>query len=177
MGIVDFLHARLDDDESAATAVGVLHTFAVPTTRNRLRRVTVQTDENLTVVDIVDPWPAQLAVVAHLWSWSPQRVLIDCETRRQVVEQAAANADLELLREQGGPPSSARPWQQLLQVLAAAYSDHPDYDQAWAPGTADHQPQDDGTSEGRRSEPVEPGARTRVTWQSAVRVMMAALRT
>jgi hypothetical protein len=131
MDVVEFLHARIDEDEQAAAAVGALTTFAVPTTRNRLRRVTIQTDESQTIVDVVDPSPGQLAAVAHLWTWSPQRVLIDCETRRQAVEHAAENAALESLWQNEDAPRPSRPWRQQLAVLAGAYSDHPDYDDAW----------------------------------------------
>ena len=101
MTLTDFLLARIDDDEAAASRAG---SFA--------------------------PWsePFQIDNYGHL-TVQPDRVLADCEAKRQLVE------DWQMHAQQEGPEARtvARVLLSALCVLAVPYADHPDYDESWRP--------------------------------------------
>lgn len=61
----------------------------------------------------------------------PARVLGECEAKRSLIEWAQG---LEYLREVGDPKAPERPvGNEVLQIMAQPYADHPDYphDVAW----------------------------------------------
>ncbi|WP_454043875.1 DUF6221 family protein [Cellulosimicrobium sp. Marseille-Q8652] len=80
---------------------------------------------------------------AHRARWSPARVLAECAAKHRIVELAheATGYDMTVDLERS---SSARVQSgvsfvgdRILEELATAYADHPDYDDAWRP---DRQP-------------------------------------
>lgn len=69
------------------------------------------------------------ALGEHVVRWSPERVLAECEAKRQLVEWAL---DLEYQREVDDPAAPLAPFGlDVLQLLAPAYSTHPGFRQDW----------------------------------------------
>ena len=63
---------------------------------------------------------SEWASVDSAWfgaEWDPDRVLVECATKRRVVETCVEYDDFCA--------------EAVLQVLALPYVDHPDYDEAW----------------------------------------------
>jgi hypothetical protein len=81
----------------------------------------------------------------HIVTWDPQRVLAECEAKRQIV--VAACGALRWVGEDGrvaertgvyidpdavgGIEARAEVWGEVLDLLALPYADHPDYRRAW----------------------------------------------
>lgn len=121
MDIVEFLTARLDED--AAVAKDVRHDD--------------WTD--------YDGW-AELDqdVKAHAWRHDPARVLREVAAKRAIVHMHGSE-QVDYINGDGDsrdsvdcktcdPGGSPNLWPcDTLKYLAAAYADHPDYDQSWRP--------------------------------------------
>ncbi|MFF8412860.1 DUF6221 family protein [Streptomyces omiyaensis] len=123
--LLEFLTARLREDEEAALAAAwdpdaSRRWVAEPLARRRWGLV----DDAGSGVTIVDPANADAAGVArHIERHDPAQVLRAVAAQRRLVEY---------IEEQLG----AGPEDKLahaLQVLALAYSGHPDYQAAWRP--------------------------------------------
>jgi hypothetical protein len=112
--IVEFLKARLDEDE------------------------TIARDAN-TSPEMVTGIPRSYAsapVAIHIARHHPERVLREVEAKRRIVHEYEVEVDrgpagsrLEFEARHGGILDAYRA---SLRILAAAYSDHPDYRQEWA---------------------------------------------
>lgn len=150
--LVEFLRARLDEDEAAAMLAG-----ATPEERWRRHEYAVREDVPNGGLGV---WIAQGCedeeTAAHIARHDPARVLADVAAKREVIAAAAKVAALvddemmcchgadELLAgasddHLGGtdpiPPdcAGAPVLRQLLSPLAAPYASHPDYQQKWTP--------------------------------------------
>lgn len=115
MGIVEFLNARLDEDEKAAKAAGGdsgdLSIFEV---------------DNLTDWDGTNLPDAE---AAHIARHDPARVLREVVAKRQaIVEAQEAN---ELVSERFRLPIDQGVSGYMLRLIAVSYADHPDYQEAW----------------------------------------------
>lgn len=67
----------------------------------------------------------------HIERWDPARVLAECEAKRRIVEEHPPFLrHCDTCHELDGPDVSPC---LTLRVLAAVYSDHPDYDEARKP--------------------------------------------
>lgn len=138
MGTMDpmmaFLRARLAEEQSSAEA-------ASPGPW----RVSAEGDEVLAVdgITVADGFALsgrQLrATTAHIARHDPARVLAEVEATRQTIVMYEAATDVVR-----NPPNlearqAARVEQfvltEVLRLRALAYTDHPDYDEAWRPAT------------------------------------------
>lgn len=109
MTLVEFLLARITEDEAAARAAAEVNGADV----------------------MLAALP--MALFDGLRIAFPARVLAECEAKRRIVEDyEALNADYRVTH---APVTEAQRFQALVSIghLATAYSDHPDYDQTWRP--------------------------------------------
>ncbi|HEY9367551.1 DUF6221 family protein [Streptomyces sp.] len=126
MTLVEFLTARLDEDEQAARECGgapwsapipgMVHVDAKAIADNKLA------------------W-GQLGYVAtverehdrqHIARHDPARVLREVEAKRRIIEECEPGFN---------PPNAQAKYtaETVLQCLALPYADHPDYDEDWRP--------------------------------------------
>jgi hypothetical protein len=85
-------------------------------------------EETAQAATVDDPyWLEHIYDNPHIVAWSPDRVLDECEAKRRIVEE---------LCYVGGPGEPE--WvpydldsQSILQLLAAPYANHPDFDEDW----------------------------------------------
>ena len=133
--LLDFVLARLDEDEATARAADVkqgdpewyaTHHIAGHTVRSRrdnrpIARVEdLAGDDNEDVTGILDGRAASEHIARH----DPARVLREVEAKRELLEASAESVD------SGGAEGA---WSALiLATVAAIYADHPDYDPEWA---------------------------------------------
>lgn len=79
------------------------------------------------ITDVTGPdWVADTGVhqeydADHIVAWSPKRVIADCEKRREVVSSALA------LWASDAHPSAIAFAQNVLELLAFRYANHPDF--------------------------------------------------
>jgi Family of unknown function (DUF6221) len=126
MDLAEFLAARLDEDE-------------------RLARQALDEPAPEDGRDIRYPYPGRLARAMHDARHGPARVLREVAARRAILAEHAATdwtayGDRMCRRcvlDDDEPHDEPYHWLPFpcptLRALAAAYSDHPDYDPAWAP--------------------------------------------
>ncbi|WP_128977268.1 DUF6221 family protein [Streptomyces roseicoloratus] len=123
MDLVEFLTARLDEDER--TARGVLWDGS----GNELQwslpfSATIQVGTELFTTD-------DGAVAEHIARHDPARVLAEVDAKRRIL------ADYERFvaerRRMMGGWDSYPEVSPILAALALPYADHPDYDEAWRP--------------------------------------------
>jgi hypothetical protein len=120
--LVQFLHARYDEDERIARAAGSGWYGYEPTQQ----------------IAFVSPEDS-----AHIAAHSPARVLREINAKRQIVRQAFEHAavidgewgcchDAEAI--EAGYCDEQRPNDlRLLRLIALPYADHPDYREEWRP--------------------------------------------
>lgn len=126
----DFLLARFAEDEAVARSAG----DGGPVVNGRCS-------------ELVQEWDRDYGPVVGSISIDSGRVLAECEAKRRIVglfteEQTRADiynrgyddGDLndDDLRARAGSNARARGLEEAVLALAAVYSDHPDYDPAWA---------------------------------------------
>jgi hypothetical protein len=108
--IVEFLRARIAEDEAAAR-------------ESPNRRWLVQDDIITLYPEQEDEgfmsWPTR-ADARHAARWEPARVLREVAAKQAIIGRFEAAVDL-------GEPADPHP----LRALAAVYADHPDYNRAW----------------------------------------------
>lgn len=110
MDLTEFLAARLDEEERIANAA----------TRAGLG-IDIGPDGH-----VVSDYPD---VQDHFATWNPARVIREVEAKRALLATA----------ETAYYAADHYAYDQIRAALAAVYSDHPDYDPAWAPPVAaDH---------------------------------------
>ena len=66
--------------------------------------------------------------IAHMFRWSPARVLEDCEAKRRIVEDYLAQ-----LNSHRSGWDARTPRDYALRALSLPYSDHADYRVEWRP--------------------------------------------
>lgn len=143
MTIVEFLFARISEDEVAATAAGKLQFWRYD---NEPLGWSLENDggERILTVD-----PGTIAV-GNYWNHAarhlPERVLAECAAKRGIVELHQPEDDMcGVCSHDIGYTSdgyggeyyenqrTGNDWPcATLRALAAVYSDHPDYRQEWA---------------------------------------------
>jgi hypothetical protein len=116
MTITDFLLARIAEDEAEAQA------WLKPS------------------VATVTPW----SIAAHYlagsindrpmpsWSHDPARVLAECAAKRHIVDRVREQAGYIFDEPDEEWSEAVHVSADVLRALASAYSDHPDYRDAWA---------------------------------------------
>jgi len=117
-GLVEFLLARITEDEAAARAA-----FRTVDGRdvggwywsNAGDAVFVDDSEQVVACG---PWQQLMHQPSahHIARWDPERVVAECAAKRRVIELARG-----------------RPGRAVLRHLALVYADHPDYRDDWRP--------------------------------------------
>lgn len=123
MTLVEFLLARLADDE--ATARAAICQCGGPACTPELGWM--RRSEAMHRLDSAN-------VADHVLAWSPARVLAECAAKRAIIEghptwTAKSQPAGQIDDEDWGAWDE---WQGTLRLLAAVYSGHPDYEQEWA---------------------------------------------
>jgi hypothetical protein len=118
MDLIDFLRARLDEDEQAARTASP-SPWKDP-----------EEDESESL------WLTREDAY-HIYRWEPARVLREVKAKRRIIELCAAPmvditapGDGERQYVPGEGPSWGEP---VLRALAEAYADYPDYCEEWRP--------------------------------------------
>lgn len=130
MTIVEFLTARLDEDEASALAVDEQYR------KWRLREDYIP-QLGLFVGTTQAPGYIDPAEAAHILRHDPTQVLADIAAKRQILELAADATGLDMQvdgeRRVGPRDMITEPYvgDLILDQLAAPYRDHPDYQQEW----------------------------------------------
>ncbi|MFJ3170625.1 DUF6221 family protein [Streptomyces roseus] len=132
--LVQFLRARLDEDESHANAASwdgdmasrwVAGSAGPCGPRERAPRWYINDAYEDGVIGKVDPQGSEDEGVArHIARYDPARVLADVEAKRQAIAACA----YYLHDSEDGPDACAVA---VLTALALPHSDHPDYRDAW----------------------------------------------
>lgn len=120
MTIVEFLEARLAEDElTASAAIDVSPDWRAHYDYRDVK----DTDGHFVVqADTHHPTTGQ---AAHIARYSPARMLRECEAKRAII------ADF-LRRDALGDLPGRSAVEDILKAVSAVYSYHPDYDRAWA---------------------------------------------
>lgn len=134
MELVEFLRARLDEDEAAARACAEVYPFPWDVT-DRGHTAYVKADEPnfLTVAELeqspsIEGWLSDR--LDHIARHDPARVLVDVEANRQIVELHEENAHRECRlcgHLDGDYPCTT------LRLHALPFAGHPDYRPEWRP--------------------------------------------
>lgn len=127
MTIVDFLLARIAEDEAVARAG--ISSQADP--ENGWGLIEIQGFAGLSLSPHVGHIHERVQG-EHVIRWHPARVLAECEAKRRIVAQhrPGKEGDTCEMCTSGGPDAQGWPCD-TVRYLAAVYADHPDYDLDW----------------------------------------------
>lgn len=128
MTLTEFLLARIAEDEAVARSAK--EGAATPWRAAYGRQVEAGDGHLVTPEDehsySTDP-PEGVAL--HIARHDPARMLAECEAKQQLVELAQG---LVYLRGIGDPVAPSTPvGEDILEILANVYADHPDYREEW----------------------------------------------
>lgn len=134
--LLEFLAARLDEDEAAVRAVTAARRY------DEWDAVGAAGDDeaadltwHVVGITAMKPEPGAKAIAHHIARHDPARVLRDVMAQRAIVDAyAVTDGDVEL--HLGNFPRKHGEWDGLglaVRQLATVYSDHPHYQQEWAP--------------------------------------------
>ena len=134
--LTEFIAARLDEDEASATAAADSGRWYIDVDGN------VQDEDTHgggSAYVAVGPWDGGIddACAAHIVRHDPARVLREVDAKRKILTEIVPLVDSmdswiqESMGAHDAPPLGES--EALLRILAAAWSDHPDYDQGWRP--------------------------------------------
>lgn len=131
--IVEFLRARLDEDERiarTAASVGYADLRSLPAP-----------EEHWDPGDIAAHWRddggEDNPTAEHIARWDPARVLAEVESKRQIVnlcEEWIEIGEIPPNATWSDEAAGAEVARHVLCLMALPYAAHPDYDPAWAPG-------------------------------------------
>ncbi|MCU1677719.1 MAG: hypothetical protein JWM93_2477 [Frankiales bacterium] len=120
MTIIEFLEARLRDDQAAAEAA----TPGPWVYDEGLGDSWIVAADGSSVADFCDNRGHNVDA-AHAARFDPARVLAECAAKRRIIE-GYKYLDTD-------PDLRMHAWTFALRCLAQPYADHPDYRQEWAP--------------------------------------------
>jgi hypothetical protein len=125
-GLVEFLTARLDEDEQTARAA--TGKYRSPTWRvdGDDETLLIYPDDGSTGFTFDGP------IAPHIARHDPARVLADVAAKRRVLERHAECGTGYGYCDDGGHVVSGGPCPDLRDAVAP-YADHPDYDAGWRP--------------------------------------------
>lgn len=136
MDIVEFLPARLDEDEAAAQFV---EDNSAPFTGEWVNDDgrALRTRNGWTLAYMPDAKPWRPGVLDHIARHDPARVLAEVAAKRAIVAQHAGTHECPspndwALGKNTDYVTEEECW--TLRNLAAPYADHPDYNPAWRVG-------------------------------------------
>jgi len=129
MTLVDFLLARIAEDEEAARSAA---------RDNEPVWDSYGTDGPTGLLELGVNEGGPEAAAEHFERWLPARVLAECEAKRRIVDEHTCQCPDPNCGDCGAcsgdhhadPTPAPCP---TLRLLAAVYVDHPDYDEAWRP--------------------------------------------
>lgn len=110
MTLVEFLEARISEDEEHANAAAHLD--------ERIYGSSLAVAANLVVA-------VGIAGQNHVRRWEPARALAECEAKRHLIAELAAGRREDIGIGQGTA-------KHLLGILAAPFADHPDFVASWS---------------------------------------------
>jgi hypothetical protein len=133
--LIEFLLARLGEDEEMASAAAGLGASRRHWTREYISCVVDATGGDLIVYGEGTPTSAQ---ADHIARHDPDRVLAEADAKRRIVDWLAAHAafDMPAAKAQA---ASREEWylvtlaRTTLKLLALPYASHPEYRQEWVP--------------------------------------------
>jgi hypothetical protein len=136
MTLAEFLTARLDEDEAAAKAASRFNRWHVEPwysdpAEHKRADVWGNTGAQITGNGALD---AEDAI--HIARHDPARVLREAGAKRKILADVIPlieEMDQQIASEFGIDPEQEDAHLPLLRILAAIYSDHPDYDETWKP--------------------------------------------
>jgi len=120
MNLVEFLRARLDEDEQAARAA-TAGPWYVDDIDQELRTADVYAADGRVTSAYTEPC-CSVEDATHIARHDPARVLAEVDAKRRILERHSSCDDTSF-----GEPCED------LRLLALPYSDHPDYRQEWRP--------------------------------------------
>lgn len=103
MSIIEFLEARIAEDETHARA-------AAPWATGSRH----------------EGQPLDWSI--HFDRWSPARVLAECAAKRAIIAECGPDHEYAIARHDDPTETASM----VIYALAAVYKDHPDYQQEWA---------------------------------------------
>lgn len=129
MNLVEFLRARLDEDEQSARAA-TAGPWYVDDIDQELRTADVYSADGRVTSAYTEPC-CSVEDATHMARHDPARVLVEVEAKRRIIDEYERYA-AERRRAMGGWDSYSEV-SPILAALAAVYADHPDYRQEWRP--------------------------------------------
>lgn len=130
---VAFLAARLDEDEATATRAAEC---------DKLRMLGAERGlppgDWSWLADYGQPQPGDIALIDHQVRFDPARELREVAAKRRLIERyknavAAVTAGSVVSFRAGQDDGYAQACLDAIRDATAAWADHPDYDQEWAP--------------------------------------------
>lgn len=119
--LVEFLRARLDEDQAGAQTAGSESWF-----RDTFLQGTVAVCDSTGDPIVYDEGSMEEAHVQHIARWNPARVLAEIDAKRRIIDHLVWAAE-------PGHTVYAGPAGVMLRWLAIPYRDHPDHRPEWAP--------------------------------------------
>jgi hypothetical protein len=121
--LLDFLRARLQDDEDYARTAFADHNDAGPKWYEQWSgALNIGEEEDLVLTN-------DSAISRHMERHDPAHVLADVEAKREVLRLAERAHDYH----ETFMNSFAAAMEDALRLFAQAYADHPDYREEWRP--------------------------------------------
>lgn len=129
MNLIEFVNARLDEDEATAKAALWADDSAEWTA---FHRASTSAYGRWVIVDSYEEGVTEIrahaaddeGVARHIARFDPARVLREVKGKREIVWRCT------IWMNEPGPGADQESY---LMDLAAAWSDHPDYDESWRP--------------------------------------------
>lgn len=127
--LVEFLTARLNDDEKVATAAFISHES--DTASWFVRDTEVFAENPVHPTPVAKSWPGE---VAHIARHDPARVLREVKAKRRILDdyEITLSALPHSDDPRGTTHAAADAFWAACSALADVYSDHPDYREKWA---------------------------------------------
>jgi hypothetical protein len=136
MTLTEFLAARLDEVEASALEAAKVPGKDWDVTDGgpgRERDGVLWDEDHANVIAFFDD---HLAAAGHAAAHDPRRVLREVAAKRAILTEVVpqiGRMDEQVIGEWGAGDEELVEHLPLLKIMAAVYSDHPDYDDAWRP--------------------------------------------
>jgi hypothetical protein len=124
--LIEFLLARLGEDEEMASSAAGLGASRRHWTREYVSCIVDTTDGGLIVYGEGTPTSAQ---ADHIALHDPDRALAEIDAKRRIIDLIVLNTDGKPLYRD----SAVELWEDALKLLALPYTDHPSFREDWRP--------------------------------------------
>lgn len=122
MDIIEFLTARIDEDENTARAAGSGEHWIMARRTDRGHLIASDFADEIAV--------ASPSARHHIVRWDPARVLAEVASKRLLLGEI----ERITMRSEQDDQELERPAGRTLRALASAYAEHPDFDPQWRLG-------------------------------------------